>query len=310
MGGLLLGPVGLPGRVRLRRPAVPAGARAVHDRRRGGPGAGRRPAVHRPRRRAGRGRVLPRHPRRHRADRRPRLRRDRADLPALPRLGDRRRAARAVRAAGPPPAAVRRRRRRRASAPIGHATEWGWTHLVQTLSLEQRHPRRGHAHGDRRRRGRRPARRAARPRACAAGCPGPAVARTRARSASLVVLAACVTNGLLATVPDDVEATFAHRRRRRATRGRPTSPSSSTRPTSLDDPAWVQITSWQGDGLVVDALERTGEGEYRTTRAGPAPRRLEDAAAGARRPRAHRLPDLPARPTRRSRPTRSPPRTA
>ena len=27
----------------------------------------------------------------------------------------------------------------------------------------------------------------------------------------------------------------------------------------------MQITSWQGDGLVVDALEQTGEGEYRTT---------------------------------------------
>ena len=47
-------PVGLPGRVRLRRPAVPPGPRAVHDRRRRGPRAGRGPAVHRPRRRAGR----------------------------------------------------------------------------------------------------------------------------------------------------------------------------------------------------------------------------------------------------------------
>lgn len=27
----------------------------------------------------------------------------------------------------------------------------------------------------------------------------------------------------------------------------------------------MQITSWQGDGLVVDDLERTGEGAYRTT---------------------------------------------
>ena len=27
----------------------------------------------------------------------------------------------------------------------------------------------------------------------------------------------------------------------------------------------MQITSWQGQGLVVDALEQTGEGEYRTT---------------------------------------------
>ena len=34
---------------------------------------------------------------------------------------------------------------------------------------------------------------------------------------------------------------------------------------ALDDPSWVQITSWQGDGLVVTPLKLTGEGAYRTT---------------------------------------------
>jgi hypothetical protein len=38
---------------------------------------------------------------------------------------------------------------------------------------------------------------------------------------------------------------------------------------AVDDPAWVQITSWQGGGLVVEPLQRTGPGAYRTTRPVP-----------------------------------------
>ena len=126
--------LGVPGRVRLRRPAVPAGPRAVHDRRCRGPGPGRRPPVHRPRGCAGGRRLLRGHPGRHRAHRRPRLRRDRPDVPAVPRLGDRGRAARARR--------CRWSVGRSCSAPspvsrigtLGHATESGWTRLTQTLS--------------------------------------------------------------------------------------------------------------------------------------------------------------------------------
>lgn len=93
--------------------------------------------------------------------------------------------------------------------------------------------------------------------------PRPAVART-VLVGSLVVLAAAVTNGLVATVPDDLDATF-------AIEDVQDDPRTATISVQLDpadfvdDPAWVQITSWQGDGLVVDALERTGEGAYRTT---------------------------------------------
>ena len=80
---------------------------------------------------------------------------------------------------------------------------------------------------------------------------------------SLLVLAAAVANGVIATVPDDaraeiavtpagdglVDATFRFDR------------------ALADDPSWVQLTAWQGgqDGLVVDRLERTGPGEYRST---------------------------------------------
>jgi hypothetical protein len=93
--------------------------------------------------------------------------------------------------------------------------------------------------------------------------PRPAVART-VLVGSLVVLAVAVTNGLLATVPQDLEATF-------GIEDVQEDPRTANITVQLDpadfvdDPAWVQITAWQGDGLVVNALERTGEGAYRTT---------------------------------------------
>jgi hypothetical protein len=93
--------------------------------------------------------------------------------------------------------------------------------------------------------------------------PRPAVART-VLLASLVTIAACVTNGLIATVPDDWRATF----RIEDTQTDPRTANIEVEITpadALDDPSWVQITAWQGQGLVVTPLERTGEGTYRTT---------------------------------------------
>jgi hypothetical protein len=147
-------------------------------------------------------------------------------------------------------------------ATAGTATEWWWTHITQTLSWGSDILVEGTlmaiaggvaggllgallATGLRRR------------------LPRPAVARP-ALVGALVVLAACVTNGLLATVPDDVEATFGIENvtddPRTANITVQLNPADA-----LDDPSWVQITSWQGQGLVVDALEQTGEGQYRTT---------------------------------------------
>jgi hypothetical protein len=145
---------------------------------------------------------------------------------------------------------------------VGTATEWGWTHVVQTLSWNSDVLVEGTlmavvagvaggllgsllALGLRRR------------------LPRPAVART-VLLASLVAIAAGVTNGLVATVPDDVEATF-------TVTDVTTDPRTADITVQLDpadavdDPAWVQITAWQGDGLVVDDLERVGPGQYRTT---------------------------------------------
>src|SRR3954451_10620950 len=92
--------------------------------------------------------------------------------------------------------------------------------------------------------------------------PRPAVART-VGVGCVVALAACVTNGLIATVPK-LQATF-------GIENVTDDPRTANMTVQLDpadgvdDPSWVQITSWQGQGLVVDPLEKTGEGQYRTT---------------------------------------------
>jgi hypothetical protein len=145
---------------------------------------------------------------------------------------------------------------------VGHATEAGWTQLTQTLSWNSDVVVEGTlmaivggvvggllggllASGLRRR------------------LPSPAVART-VLVGSLVVLAAAVTNGLLATVPGNLEATFGIQDVRQDPRT--ANVTVQLDPADfVDDPAWMQITSWQGDGLVVTPLEKTGAGAYRTT---------------------------------------------
>ncbi|GAB3301813.1 hypothetical protein GCM10027451_05410 [Geodermatophilus aquaeductus] len=93
--------------------------------------------------------------------------------------------------------------------------------------------------------------------------PRPAVARG-VLALALVAVAGGAANGLVATVPGDLEATFSIQEvtadPRTVEVGVRLSPAGA-----VDDPAWVQITAWQGQGLVVTDLERTGPGEYRTT---------------------------------------------
>ena len=145
---------------------------------------------------------------------------------------------------------------------IGHATEAAWTQLVQTLSWGSDILVEGTlmavvggvaggligallATGLRRR------------------LPRPALARGLLVGC-LVLLAAGVANGLVATVPDDARATIGIQ----DVTAEPRTANLTVRldPADLvDDPSWVQVTSWQGDGLVVTMLERTGQGEYRTT---------------------------------------------
>src|SRR5688572_22395954 len=145
---------------------------------------------------------------------------------------------------------------------IGHLTEYGWTQFAQTLSWGTDILVEGTlmaiaggvaggllgallAVGLRRR------------------LPRPAVART-VLVGSLLLIAAGVTNGLLASVPEGVEATFGIEEVQ--SDPRTANITVELDPADfLDDPSWVQITAWQGDGLVVNALERTGDGQYRTT---------------------------------------------
>ena len=145
---------------------------------------------------------------------------------------------------------------------VGHATEAAWTQLVQTLSWGSDILVEGTlmaiaggvaggllgallATGLRRQ------------------LPRPAVARA-VLVGSLVVLAAAAANGLAATVPDDTRATIGIHE----VTAEPRTANLTVRlePADLvDDPSWVQITSWQGQGLVVTMLEPTARGEYRTT---------------------------------------------
>ena len=93
--------------------------------------------------------------------------------------------------------------------------------------------------------------------------PRPAVART-VLVGSLVVLAARAHQRPARHRPRRPRGHLRDRRRaERPADGELTVPLDPA--DFADDPAWVQITAWQGDGLVVNALERTGEGDYRTT---------------------------------------------
>lgn len=93
--------------------------------------------------------------------------------------------------------------------------------------------------------------------------PRPAVSRT-VFVASLLALSMAVANGLVATVPSDVRATFQFDEV--GADPRTANVQVAIEPAdAVDDPTWIQITAWQGDGLVVTELERTGPGQYRTT---------------------------------------------
>jgi len=97
--------------------------------------------------------------------------------------------------------------------------------------------------------------------------PRPGIARP-AFAASVLVLAALATNGLIAHVPSGATTTVALTEAGGAN-GREVLADVRLSEGVADDPAWVQITAWQGGGLVVDKLERTGPGTYRSTKPVP-----------------------------------------
>jgi hypothetical protein len=94
--------------------------------------------------------------------------------------------------------------------------------------------------------------------------PSPRVART-AVAVSLLAIAGLVANGLAETVPKNYRADV------RLTEVRGT-PDRDVSALVRIDPAsaaanakWLNITSWQGGGLVVNPLKETSDGAYRTT---------------------------------------------
>ncbi len=98
--------------------------------------------------------------------------------------------------------------------------------------------------------------------------PRPRVARP-VLGLSVLVLAALATDALVATVPAGASAQVSLTRAGTGDGPRVTA-AVTLQPRSLGhDPSWLQITAWQGGGLVVDRLVRTGPGTYRSTRPVP-----------------------------------------
>jgi hypothetical protein len=76
---------------------------------------------------------------------------------------------------------------------------------------------------------------------------------------ALIAVGASVVNGLMLSKPGDVRASVQMQSDGGATVR--VDPAAIT-----DDAAWVTVTAWQGGGLHVDRLERTGDGTFRTTK--------------------------------------------
>ena len=107
----------------------------------------------------------------------------------------------------------------------------------------------------------------------ALGLQGKLPAKNIARSiivGSVVVTGLAVANGLHATVPQnasaDVQLTEVGTPDSREVMAKIT-----VSPAGLidDDPTWVQITAWQGGGIVTDQLRRTGDNTWESTKPVP-----------------------------------------
>ena len=136
--------------------------------------------------------------------------------------------------------------------------------------------------------------------------PRPSVARA-AFAGSVVAVAVCVGYGLATSTPEGVRATVQLAEVRPAPDREVRAAVRIDPPSAAEDAAWVQVTAWQGGGLVVDRLQRTGPGEYRSTKPIPvhgdwkALLRLHDGATLAAVPiflprdEAIPAPEIPAR---------------
>ncbi|KAB2349070.1 hypothetical protein [Actinomadura rudentiformis] len=99
--------------------------------------------------------------------------------------------------------------------------------------------------------------------------PRPAVSRALF-AAALAAVAAAVANGLVISVPTDQKATVTLTN----VQGGPASRTAHARVElapdgAVDDPAWIAMTGWQGQGLHVEPLIRERQGVYRTSKPMP-----------------------------------------
>jgi hypothetical protein len=92
----------------------------------------------------------------------------------------------------------------------------------------------------------------------------PSIARP-ALALGLVLVAACLVNGLVTTGPEDTRAIAT------VDRTADGNANVTVRVTPApDEPAWLTATSWQGGGLVVEPLRETEPGVFRTEQPVPA----------------------------------------
>jgi hypothetical protein len=94
--------------------------------------------------------------------------------------------------------------------------------------------------------------------------PTPRVART-ATAISFVVLAGLVANGLASDVPSGYRADVTLSTLRPAPEREVAVRARIDPPSVAENAKWLNATSWQGGGLVVNRLEEVGDGVYRTT---------------------------------------------
>jgi hypothetical protein len=91
--------------------------------------------------------------------------------------------------------------------------------------------------------------------------PRPGVARV-ALVASLATFGALVANGLATTAPHDSKASISLDK---VNGGREANATVHVRPAdAIDEPAWLNVTAWQGGDLVISKLDRVSEGTYRS----------------------------------------------
>jgi hypothetical protein len=94
--------------------------------------------------------------------------------------------------------------------------------------------------------------------------PRPGVARPLA-AATLLVVAVAVGYGLTTSEPEDTSATVALTQVQPGPEREVAATVRLDPPDAADDARWLQVTAWQGGGLVVNPLEEAGDGTWRTT---------------------------------------------